>query len=68
MYRRIYSMEALIINYFGKNLSNSADVQKSIYAIVLLSKGRLKSPAIDRYAWSKSIAGDFNRPFDATTM
>ena len=29
-------------------------------------EGRLQLPLIDNISWSKSIAGDFNRPSDAT--
>ncbi len=42
--------------------------EKGICAFVFIPAGRLKSPPIDMYSWSKSIAGDFNRPADATTM
>jgi hypothetical protein len=49
-------------------VSNSAYGQKVVCALIFVSEGRLKSPPIDGFSWSKSIAGDFNRPSDATIM
>jgi hypothetical protein len=42
--------------------------KKGICALVLILEGRLKSPPIDGFSYSKSIAGDFNRPSDAAIM
>ncbi len=38
--------------------------KKGICSLISISAGRLKSPPIDGFSWSKSIAGDFNRPAD----
>jgi hypothetical protein len=39
-----------------------------LLALWWYSEGRLKSPPIDGFSWSKSIAGDFNRPSDIAIL
>ncbi len=42
-------------------------ILRGICALVFHFAGRLKSPPIDRFTWSKSITGDFNRPSNVKT-